>query len=130
MKLWIQHAMEALYPPTDELPGIEEMDVPAFLDRYREDSTFLMWLGLAAGSAVFVLTPILTVYLPLPSFLLSRELLDRHAHRIAYSRIYLLRQAIFLVKLAAGLHWGAHPEIRARFAMAPYPDDPGTWRTE
>ena len=67
-----------------------------------------------------------------PSFCLHspqppRGLLDRHASRITTTRFYLLRQAVFLVKLAAGLCWGADPAVRARLAMAPYPADPGTW---
>ena len=105
-----------------------DTDVSGFLKRYQRDSTFLMWLGLVAGTWVFVWTPLLTVYLPVPSFLLPRSLLDRHAHRITSTSLYFVRQAIFLVKLAAGLCWGAHPDVRARFAMAPYPADPGTWR--
>jgi len=124
----IQHAMCAMYPRTPELPGMADTDVSGFLKRYQRDSTFLMWLGLVAGTWVFVWTPLLTVYLPVPSFLLPRSLLDRHAHRITSTSLYFVRQAIFLVKLAAGLCWGAHPDVRARFAMAPYPADPGTWR--
>ncbi len=119
--------MCALYPRTDAFPGMEDTDVSGFLRRYRRESTTLMWLGLVLGTFVFVWTPFLTVYLPLPSFLLPRGLLDRHASRITYTRFYLLRQAIFLVKLAAGLCWGADPAVRARIALAPYPADPGTW---
>ena len=129
VKSLIEHVMVALYPRTEALPGIEDTDVGAFLDRYHEESTFLMWLGLVAGTFVFIVTPILTVYWPLPSFLLPERTLDEHAHRVTSSRLYFLRQAIFLVKLAAGLFRGAHPEGRARFAMAPYDPDPGTRRT-
>lgn len=106
---------------------MEDTDVRGFLRRYRRDSTFLMWLGLLAGTALFVWTPILTVYWPVPSFLLPRAVLDRHAHRITGTSVYLLRQGIFLVKLAAGLCWGADPAVRAKLALAPYPADPGTW---
>jgi hypothetical protein len=128
MVTWlIQHAMCALYPRTDALPGMEDVDVRGFLRRYRRDSTTLMWLGLLLGTAVFVWTPILTVYLPVPSFLLPRSLLDKHAHGITGTRLYWLRQGVFLLKLAAGLCWGADPAVRARLAMAAYPEDPGTW---
>lgn len=126
--IWlISHAMCALYPPIDGLPGMIDTDVRGFLRRYRRESTALMWLGLLLGTWVFVWTPILTVFLPLPSFLLPRGLLDRHADRITSTRFYLLRQAIFLVKLAAGLCYGADPAVRAKLALAPYPSDPGTW---
>lgn len=120
--------MCALYPPTGDLPGVADTDVRGFLRRYRREATPLMWLGVVLGTLVFVVSPLLTVFVPLPSFLLPRTLLDRHACRVATSRIYLVRQAILLVKLAAGLCWGAHPDVRAKFGMAPYPADPGTWR--
>ncbi len=125
---FIEHAMTALYPRTAELPGIEDTDLMGFLERYRAESTSLMWLGLLAGTFVFIATPILTVYLPLPSFLLSTRLLDKHADRITSTRLYFVRQAIFLIKLAAGLCWGSHPDVRRAFAMEPYAPDPGTWR--
>ena len=54
----------------------------------------------------------------------------RHANKIAYHPIYLLRQAVFLVKLSAGLCWGSRPEIRAIFSLPPYAEDPGTWRAQ
>lgn len=127
-KALIRHAMRALYPRTEALPGIEDCDLDGFLARYRREAPTLMWIGLVLGTLVFVWTPLLTVYLPVPSFLLPRGLLDRHAQKITYSGIYLLRQAVFLVKLAAGMCWGQDPAVRAKFALAPYPEDPGTWR--
>ncbi len=130
MLLWLmRHAMCALYPRTEELPGIEDTELKPFLARYKRESSALIWLGLCAGTVAFVVTPVLSVYLPLPSFLLPAKLLDKHASRVAYSRIYLLRQSVFLVKLAAGMCGGAHPEVRAKMAMKPYPDEPAQWRT-
>lgn len=125
----IAHAMGALYPRTEALPGIGDVGVRDFLRRYRRESSTLMWLGLVAGSLLFVFSPLLTVFVPLPSFFLPRRLLDEHAYRVTYSRIYLLRQSVFLVKLAAGLVWGQHAEVRARFALPPYEADPDDWRT-
>lgn len=130
MNWLIRHAMKALYPRTDELPGIEDTDVAGFLVRYRRETTGLMWLGLVLGTLAFVGSPIVTVYLPLPSFLLPRSLLDKHAYRVCNSGIYLLRQSLFLLKLAAGLCWGAHPSVRTKLGMEPYPSDPDDWRTE
>ena len=88
-----------------------------------------MWVGLVLGALVFTWTPLLTVYLPVPTFFLPSRLLDRPAFRITGTRVYLARQAVFLVKLAAGLCYGQHAAVRERLAMAPYPADPGTWRT-
>jgi hypothetical protein len=126
----IRHAMCALYPREGDFPGVEDTDVAAFLKRYRREAPNLIWMGLVLGTFVFVWTPLLTVFVPLPSFLLPRSLLDRHAMKITGTRIYLLRQAIFLLKLAAGFCWGSHPSVRAKMNLAPYPEDPGTWRKD
>lgn len=125
----VRAAIAALYPRTAELPGAEDCDLDGFLARYRRESTPLLWLGAVAGALVFHLTPLLTVAVPLPAFLLPARLLERHAQRIAVSRFYLLRQAIVLLKMVAGLCWGAHPAVRARLGLPPLPVDPGTWRT-
>ena len=124
----VLHAMRALYPRTEALPGIDDTDPEAFLARWRREASALMRLGLVAGALAFAVSPIVTVHWPLPSMLLPRRVLDRHASAVTYSRVYLLRQAVFLVKLAAGLCWGQHPAVRAKMAMAPYPPDPGTGR--
>ena len=85
----------------------------------------LALVGLAVlGAIVFHLTPILTVKVPLPAFWLPPKLADRHADAIATTDSYLLRQAVFLVKLVAGLAWASHPEVRKRFALAPLEADP------
>ena len=129
MHFLIRAACVALYPRTETLPGVIDTDLDGFLVRFRRESNGLLWLGLVAGTLVFTLTPLITVYLPLPSFLLPRRLLDKHADRIASHRFYLLRQAIVVVKMAGGLCWGAHPKVRAAFALPPYPEEPSRWRT-
>ena len=49
--IWfVQSAMCALYPRTDELPGLEDCDVRAFLVRFRRETTGLMWLGVLLGA--------------------------------------------------------------------------------
>ena len=125
----IRHAIAALYPRTT-LPGAEDCGLDAFLVKFREESPPLIWLGLVAGAAVFHLTPLITIGVPLPAFLLPARLLDKHAQRITATKIYLLRQAIFIVKMAAGLCWGTDPRVRAQLALPPLPADPGTWRVD
>ncbi|MEM9188864.1 MAG: hypothetical protein AAGF12_06795 [Myxococcota bacterium] len=130
MRWLVRQAMCALYPETDDLMGIEAANVDAFLTRFRKETTPLMWTGVVAGSAVFAATPILTLGIPAPAFLLPKKLLDRHADRVASHPVYLVRQAVFLVKLPAGLCWGAHDTIRQQYGLDPYPDDPGSWRRQ
>ena len=83
---------------------------------------------MAPGAIVFAITPLVTLGIPLPAFALPASLLERHAQRILAHPIYVLRQAVFLVRLSAGMCWGADPRVRASFALAPYPPDPGTFR--
>jgi hypothetical protein len=122
--------MCALMPSTEELPGIAETNLNAHLVSLREESTFLYWFGLCLGAVVFAMTPVLTIGIPLPAFWLPRRLLDRHASRIVHSKSYMIRQAVNLVQLNAGLCWGRDDRIRARFNLDAYPADPGTWRTK
>ena len=124
----VRSAIVLLYPRTEGLPGAEDCELDAFLERFRRETTTLMWLGVVLGAVVFHLTPIMTVFIPVPAFLLSPAMADKHAHLITSTNVYLARQAVFLVKLPAGLLWGAHPEVRKRFALPPLEADPGTWR--
>jgi hypothetical protein len=129
MTFWvIKFVMCTLMPGTEALPGIRDTELDTFLRRLRADAEPLYWLGLVVGAVVFVVTPLFTVGLPLPAFWLPRRLLDRHAERLLSHPVYLLRQAVFLVRLSAGMCWGADPEVRARLALAPYELDPGTFR--
>ena len=128
--IWfVRSAICALYPRTAELPGAEDCDIDGFLRRFRAETTFLMWLGVVMGALVFHLSPIITVFVPLPAFLLPRGLRDKHAYRVTTGGFYITRQAVFLLKLAAGLCWGAHPEVRKKFALPALASDPDTWRT-
>lgn len=119
-----------LYPRTDDLPGADDCGLDAFLERYRSETTPLVWFGVVLGAVVFHLTPVFTVGVPLPAFALSPRLGDKHAHAIASTDRYVPRQAIFLLKLVAGLAWGQGAEVRARLGLRELPPDPDTWRTE
>ena len=127
--LWlIKFAMQTMMPRAAGLPGIEDCDVDAFLRNMRRDADMLYWLGLVLGALTFAFTPLFTVFVPLPAFLLPKKLLERHCEKILVSKIYLLRNAVFLVRLSAGMCWGAHPSVRERFSLSPYAADPGTFR--
>lgn len=127
--LWLlRSAIVILYPRTT-LPGAADCELDAHLEKFRAETPLLIWLGTVMGALVFHFTPLFTVFVPLPAFLLPAKLADKHAERITSTDVYLVRQAVFLVKLCAGLMWGADPKVRARFAMAPLERDPGTWRS-
>ncbi len=127
--IWlVKFAMCTMMPRSDALPGIADTDVDGFLRRMKKEADPLYWLGLVVGGIVFALSPLLTVYLPVPAFFLPKGLLTRHTERILAHRIYMFRQAVFLVRLSAGMCWGADDKVRAHFALAPYPPQPGTFR--
>ena len=130
MRPLLLHCLKALYPSVDGLPGIAETEPEPFVRKLLAEVPWLMWFGLLGGVAVFVLTPLITVYRPVPSFLLSAETLDAHAERVSDHPVYLIRNAVMLLKMAAGLHWAAAPNVRQAFALPPYPQDPDTWRTQ
>ncbi len=128
--LWlVRSAMVAFYPRTAALPGLVDTGIDAYLRQFRSETTALMWLGVVLASLLYHLTPLFTVFVPLPAFLLPASLRDRHTARIGDSNLYLVKQAMLVLKLPAALCWAKDPEVRRRFAMAPYPPDPGTWRT-
>jgi hypothetical protein len=127
--IWlIKFAMCAMMPRTEKLPGIADTELDVFVRRMRKEADPIYWLGLVVGAWVFALSPILTVYLPLPAFFLTKKLLARHVERVFSLPSYTLRQGVFLVRLSAGMCWGADPAVRARFALLPYGADPGTFR--
>jgi hypothetical protein len=125
----VRAAMRDMLPASGDFPGIADTGLDAFLGKLRRETTATVWLGLVLGAVLFTLAPIVTVYVPLPSFLLPAGLRDRHAERICTTRFYLLRQAVFLLKMYACMCWGQDPAVRARLHVAPYPVDPGTFRT-
>lgn len=125
----VKSAIVMLYPRTESLPGAEDCDLDGFLAQYRRETTWLIWTGVVVGALVFQLAPLFTVGRPVPAAWLSADQADRHANAMAGSEQYLVRQMIFLVKLVAGLAWGQHPEVRARFSQSPLRQDPTDWRT-
>lgn len=120
--------MCALYPGSETLPAVADLDVDGYLDRFRKDAVFPLRAGIVLAALIFALTPIITLGIPLPSFLLPRRLLDKHAHKVVGHSFYLVRQPVFILKMVAGMCWGEHPKVRECFHLAPYPADPRTRR--
>jgi len=119
----------AFFPRDGDLPGLAELGVDEKIARLRRETTLLFWIGLVGAAVFFQLTPILTVRRPWPAALLTPAELDEHAHRIASSHVYGIRQIIVLLKLVGGIFWGQSDEVRAFLTLPAYPEDPGTRRT-
>lgn len=127
--IWlIKTAMLDLMPPAAGMPGLGDTRLDEFLRRLQRETTGLVWLGLVLGALVWVSLPIVTVTLPLPSFWLPARQRELHAQRLTTTSIYLARQSVFLLKMYACMCWGQDPDVRQRLALAPYPEDPGSFR--
>jgi len=127
--MWfVRNALAAFYPREGNIPGVAECGLAAFLSRFRRETSRLMWVGVLLSTLVFQLSSLFTVGIPLPAFMLSERLRDRHASKLSESRFYLIRQSTFILKFVAGLCWGSDARVRASMALKAYPQDPGTWR--
>ena len=122
------YVMRLILPSVDGLKGLDQMDVKGFLKDFNREAPLPMRLTVLLGSWAFILSPIVTLKIPLPVFLLSKKLQDEHCYRIALTRVYLLRQLMFAVKAVAGFCWGKCPEVRAQLDLKPYDPDTGGFR--
>jgi hypothetical protein len=117
-------AIVTTFPGSDRLPAVQ---MRPLVDQMWNESPAIMRLAMVGSAIAFHFTPLLTIYVPLPAFLLPAGLRDRHAHKLATHPIYLLRQSMLMVKTVGGLAWGADPTIRQRLGMKPYAPDPGRY---
>ena len=125
----IVRILRATLPGTDRVPGLSEATCRAFLARVRREAPGLTALGLYASAMAVLLTPPLTIGRWRTADHLGDLDLDRHLTALARHPAYVLRQTVLMLKMTAGLAWGADPAVRRALGMAPYPPDPGTWRT-
>lgn len=128
MKSWIIFSLIASVPRYQDLPGIADTKVEAFLEKLQAEAPGTFYLGLRVASIIFVLSPLLTVGIPLPAQWLSKSKLNKHAEKISESPIMLIRQMMMVQKMMAGLCWGEDEKVRAYYGMEPYQENPGTWR--
>ena len=117
-----------IFPSTAALPGLDTFDSKPFIRQLHREAPFTIRATLIVSVLLFHLTPLLTLGIPLPAFLLSAKQVDAHAQRLSMSNIYLLRQIMLMLKTIGGLCWGAMPEVRQKLAMPVYPEDSGRWR--
>ena len=117
-----------IFPSTPALPGLDVLDTKPFIRQLHSEAPFTIRATLWVSVLLFTLTPVLTLGIPLPAFLLSRARVDEHAQRLSMSQVYLLRQIMMMLKTIGGLCWGAMPEVRQKLTMPVYPEDSGRWR--
>jgi hypothetical protein len=120
--------MKNFMPPLGDMKGVEGTDLNAFLADVKRDAPPNIRWGLVLSAWIYLLTPILTVWIPLPAFLLPAKLRDKHTDRFSTHRLYLIRSCSLMIKMMAGMCWGRDPEIRRALGCEELPPDPGTWR--
>lgn len=128
MSWFTRFAIQAMFPPTDALPGVADTDLDGFLRDLHANAPFTMRLGLWLATILYMVTPLFTVFLPVPAFVLRGRLLERHTAKMCKSRSYVIRQLIYILKMVGGLCWGEHDAVRERFGRPPLPKDPRTWQ--
>jgi hypothetical protein len=94
-------------------------DVAAFFAEYLERVPFLAAIGLRLMVWALVWLPIVFIGRPVAASSLPAAARDRYLSRWTQAHSYYVREGFFLVKTVALLGWGAHPQVRARFAMPP-----------
>lgn len=124
----VKSALEALYPRTDSLPGVADTELDAMIAKIRKEAPLKLRFGVVLAALFFTVSPLITIGIPLPSLWLTRSMRDKHAYRIATHPLYYVRQLVLLLKMIAGMSWGADPTVRRAIGLDPYPKDPETWR--
>jgi hypothetical protein len=94
-------------------------DVAAYFVQYLKRVPPLTAFGLRLMLWALMWLPIVFIGRPLPASALSAADRGRYLERWAHAHTYYIREGFFLVKTVALLGWGAHPEVRNRFAMPP-----------
>lgn len=117
-----------IFPDGERVPGLDPRRMARFLDTFLAESPPLLRLALHGSALAYLLSTPLTVGRLTPALWLGPRARDRHAQGVATHPLYLLRQAMLMLKTVGGLCWGADPTVRSRLGLAPYPPDPGSRR--
>ncbi len=117
-----------IFPGTDNVPGLDPQRTERFLVTFLGEAPLPMRLAFYGSSLAFLFSTPLTVGRLQPALSLRSKTLDRHANLAAAHSLYLMRQAMLLLKTVGGLCWGADPKVRRALGLRDYPSDPGTWK--
>ena len=121
--------LNATMPEHAGVPGNNKASLDAFLDEFTVNAAPIMRIGFYAAVAVYVLSPVFTIKIPLPAFWLSDKQQTRHMESYSESRNMIIAQLWMLQKMIAALCWGMDASVRAYFGYEPLEGDPGTFQT-
>lgn len=121
--------LSTIFPATAKLPGIGDFpDAQERVAKMLREAPPSFLLVVYGATLLFIVAPLMTVRAPLPAFWLPEATLEKHAYRLAGHKIYLVRQAMLMLKTIGGLIWGGHPDVRNALDMPLYDADPGSFR--
>ena len=123
-----RYALKTVLPATERVRGMDDDILEPFLERVGREAPPMMTLGLVGASWILTFSPILTIGVPLPAFMLPKALLEKHLNRAASHPLYPLRLALTAIKTIAGMCWGADPEVREALGLPPHESDPSAWK--
>lgn len=118
----------AIFPDSGVIPGLRRARTQRRVANVLSEAPPTFIVGLVGSWLAFVLTPLLTIGWPVPALFLGKEALDRHASAMSSHPLYLLRQAMLMLKTVGGAIWGEDDDVRAALGLQSYGPDPGTWR--
>ena len=128
MPWFSKQALVAMMPSSPTLKGVADTGLDDFLRRFLSEAPALLRVGLYASALLYHITPLITVFVPLPAFLLPEKLRERHTRKLCAHPVYPVRMSTFTLKMVAGLCWGNDPEIRKRLNVRLNGGDPGTFQ--
>ena len=114
----------------DKLPHIAETEIKEFLEKFQKEAVFTLRMVVFLCLLAWIFTPLLTIFVPLPTFLLSKKMCEKHTRKLTTNKIYILRQTMMLLKQFVGLIWGANNKIRNSINLKPYESNPDRFKIE
>ncbi len=117
-----------MFPSGGALKGVQETALVPFLAQFKQEAPLLLRAGLVLSVWVYLLSPLFTVWIPVPVFFLPASWRERHTRKLAVHPLYPLRMSAFQLKMIAGLCWGMDPEVRKRLGAPPLTPDPATFK--
>lgn len=129
MRRMARYVMSVTMPAHDGIPGANDTKIDAFLDEFGANAHPIIRLGFYASVFIFIFSPLFTVKLPVPIFILSKAKRDLHIKRYSESPNMIFSQLWMLQKMIVGLCWGMDESVRAYYNYEPLLGDPGTFQT-
>ena len=100
-------ALDAVIPGNEKVPGIAASTRgPVVVAELRRDAPFEMRMVLNLAVLIWLVSPLFTVFVPLPAVWLPARLRHAHTDRLTSTSFYLVRQISLVLKQVAGMAWG------------------------